>query len=127
LAGLDGEVEASEDGLFGTSRVPEVDVAEFDGAFDGGYGLTVVGPEVDGGFTIEEYFEFLGCLFGFTHVRWRILVCNQDRGREERTCKGEDRSGGLGTEDHGGEADEELEEIVLAVCDLVSPVPIESQ
>jgi hypothetical protein len=31
-------------------------------------------PRVDGWLSIEEYFERLRCLLGFTHVRWMVLV-----------------------------------------------------
>ena len=54
MTGFDREREPSEERLLGARRVPEVNVAEFDGAFDGGYRLAVVGPKVDGRCAIEE-------------------------------------------------------------------------
>lgn len=86
-----------------------MNIAELDRAFDFGNANTVRRPRIDRGGAVEESFEFLGRLFGFAHV-----------GGE-----GEDGAGGLGAEDDGGEADEELEHGVFAVGYPVTAVPVD--
>ncbi|GJC95043.1 hypothetical protein ColKHC_03869 [Colletotrichum higginsianum] len=107
LARADDEVEAAQDGLLGAGRVAEVDVAELEGAVDGVEAGALLGPGVDGGLAVEQHLELVGGLVGLAHV-----------GGE-----GEDGPGGLGAEDDGGEADEELEHVVLAVGDEGAAVP----
>ncbi len=99
LAGLDAEVQTTENRLLGTSGVAEVNVAELDGSINVVNRGALPRPGVDSRTAVEELAEFVGSVLRLAHV-----------GRE-----GEDSAGGLCAEQDLAEADEKLEGGVFVV------------